>query len=123
MARVTHFEVQSTNLETSWKFFEEVFGWQIQKWDGPGEYYLIITGPDTSPGIDGGLSRAANEMPDTINTLSVENIDEVLQQVPANGGEIAMAKMEIPGVGYLAYIREPGGTVFGLLQALPGARI
>jgi predicted enzyme related to lactoylglutathione lyase len=120
MARVIHFEVPSTNMETSRKFYENVFGWKLQKWEGPTEYYLITTGDPGAPGIDGGLGGAADEMHGTVNTLGVDDLDAVLKQVVANGGEIVMPRQDIPGVGYLAYVREPGGTLFGLMEALPG---
>jgi|GEM_PF-3623203 len=32
-----------------------------------------------------------------------------------------MPKSEIPGVGLLAYIQEPGGNIFGVMQAAPDA--
>ena len=35
MARVVHFELPADDPERAVKFYEGVFGWQIQKWDGP----------------------------------------------------------------------------------------
>jgi predicted enzyme related to lactoylglutathione lyase len=59
----------------------------------------------------------------TVNTVDVDNVDEALRKVQANGGQVIMPKEEIPGVGWLAYVREPGGAVIGMMQALPGARM
>ncbi len=121
MARVVHFEVPTTDAAASSKFYENVLGWKLNKWEGPMEYYLISTGEPGTPGIDGGLGGAANEFNATVNTVDVADLDETLQLVLANGGQIIMPKDEIPGVGWLAYIREPGGAVLGLMQAMPGA--
>lgn len=121
--RVVHFEVPTSDSTASRKFYQTVFGWKLNKWEGPMEYYLITTGEAGTPGIDGGLGGAANEFKGTVNTLDVENLDEVLRQVEANGGQIIMPKDEIPGVGWLAYVREPGGAVFGLMQAMPGSQM
>ena len=120
MGRVTHFELPTSDSATSRKFYESVFGWQFTKWDmGNMEYWLIKTGEEGTPGIDGGLGGAANELKGTVNTVEVDNIDEALQKAEANGGQVIMPKEEIPGVGLLAYVREPGGAVVGIFQDLP----
>lgn len=121
MARVVHFEVPTTDAAASRKFYETVLGWKLNKWEGPMEYYLITTGEPGTPGIDGGLGGAANEFNATVNTVDVADLDKTLELALANGGQIIMPKDEIPGVGWLAYIREPGGAVLGLMQAMPGA--
>jgi predicted enzyme related to lactoylglutathione lyase len=120
MSRVVHFELPTTNIEVSRKFYETVLGWKFEKYPGPMEYWLISTGDRKTPGIDGGLGGAANEIKGTVNTVDVKDIDEVLKQALANAGQIVMPKTEIPGVGMLAYLREPGGAVFGVMQAFPG---
>lgn len=120
MSRVVHFEIPSANVEVSRKFYETVLGWKLEKYPGPMEYWLISTGDPKTPGINGGLGGAANEFKATVNTVEVEDIDEVLKKVLANGGKIIMPKDEIPGVGLLAYVSEPGGAVFGIMQPFPG---
>jgi predicted enzyme related to lactoylglutathione lyase len=123
MARVVHFEVPTTDLAASRKFYENVLGWKLTKWEGPMEYWLVSTGDPAVPGIDGALGGAANEFHATVNTVDVENLDETLQKVEANDGQVIMPRSEIPGVGWLAYVKEPGGAVMGLMQAMPGARM
>jgi predicted enzyme related to lactoylglutathione lyase len=41
--------------------------------------------------------------------------------VVANGGAVAVPKMAIPGVGWLAYCTDPEGNIFGLMQDDPNA--
>ncbi len=119
MARVTHFELPTTDSAKSREFYEAVFGWQFTKWgDGGMEYWLIKTGEAGTPGIDGGLGGAANDLKGTVNTVEVDNIDAALQKAEALGGQVIMPKDEIPGVGLLAYVREPGGAVVGIFQDL-----
>jgi len=36
--------------------------------------------------------------------------------ITKNGGKVAVAKMPIPGVGYLAYCTDTEGNVFGVMQ-------
>jgi uncharacterized protein len=123
MGRVVHFEVPSTDLAASRKFYENVFGWKLSQWAGPMEYWLVSTGEPGKPGIDGAVGGAANEMKGTVNTVEVDDLDEALKQSAANGGQIIMPKDEIPGVGWLAYVREPGGAVLGIIQNMPGRGI
>ena len=50
MARVVHFELMAKNPERAVTFYQNVFGWQIHKWDGPVDYWLITSGDDSTPG-------------------------------------------------------------------------
>lgn len=120
MARVTHFELPSDDLAASRKFYENVFGWKLEQYPGM-DYWLVTTGEPGTPGIDGAIGGAANGMKATVNTVEVDNLDETIRQVLANGGTVIMPKDEIPGVGFLAYVREPGGAVLGAIQRLPNA--
>ena len=65
MPTIVHFEIPSDNIERSKKFYNELFGWNIEKWSGPGslpeglEEYLIITTMDDkgNKSIAGGLMK------------------------------------------------------------------
>ena len=116
MSRIIHFELPSTDLAASRGFYETVFGWKFMKWEGPTEYWLVTTGEPGTPGIDGGLGGAANEFNATVNTVDVVDLDETIKQVEAHGGKVIVPKDEIPGMGWLAYVKEPGGAVIGLFQ-------
>ena len=123
MNRFTHFELASDNLEKTAEFYREVFGWQIYKWEGPVDYWLVTTGDETTPGINGGLMEAGGGFSGTINTIEVEDIDTALAKVLANGGAIAMEKHSIPGVGFQAYFKDNSGIIVGLHQNDPNAEM
>ena len=57
MNRVVHFELPADNPDRAVDFYKKVFGWQIQKWPGPQDYWLVTTGADGEPGINGGILR------------------------------------------------------------------
>jgi predicted enzyme related to lactoylglutathione lyase len=122
MNRFTHFELAAGDLEKTAAFYRDVFGWKIEKWDGPMEYWLVTTGDKASPGINGGLMQSGGEFTGTINTIEVDDIDAALSQVLAHGGEIAMPKDAIPGVGYQAYFKDNSGILVGIHQADPNAQ-
>ena len=61
MPRVIHFEIVADKPERAIKFYKEVFGWEFNKWNGPQEYWLVKTGEDSQPGINGGLTPKMNQ--------------------------------------------------------------
>jgi predicted enzyme related to lactoylglutathione lyase len=117
MSRVVHFEIPADDPERSIKFYETVFGWTFEKWDGPIEYWLIMTGNEEEPGIDGGLARREDPETGIENTIDVKNLDQTLADVKANGGTITRPRMAVPGVGWMAYIKDTEGNTFGLMES------
>jgi predicted enzyme related to lactoylglutathione lyase len=121
MNRFIHFELATDDIEKSVQFYQDVFGWQIQKWEGPIDYWLVTTGDENSPGINGGLMQANGKLRGTINTIGVEDIEAAIAQIQVHGGEIMFPKDSIPGVGYQAYFKDSNGTIVGLHQGDPKA--
>ena len=121
MSRVVHFEMGVDDPERALAFYGTVFGWKTNKFDGPQAYWLVTTGPDDQPGINGGIMRRREDMPPTFNTIGVSSVDEVLAKIAANGGTIVMPKFPIPGIGYQAYCKDTEGNMFGIHQFDPSA--
>jgi predicted enzyme related to lactoylglutathione lyase len=116
MPRIIHFEIDAEKPERAIKFFQKVFGWKIDKWKGPVDYWLITTGKENEPGIDGGLARRTEDEPSTVNTIDVSSLDEYIKKVESNGGMIIRPKQPVPGVGYIAYFKDPEGNIFGMME-------
>ena len=121
MDRVIHFELTADDPERAVQLYEKVFGWKIQKWDGPQDYWLAATGDPGSPGIDGAIMRRDPNMHSVINTIGVRSLDDSLAKVTAGGGTLVAPRMTIPGVGYFAYCQDTEGNTFGLMQNDPAA--
>lgn len=127
MPRVTHFEISADDPERAIQFYKNIFGWEIKKWEGPMDYWLITTGKD-EPGIDGAIMK--REQPLTgkdgiiayICTINVESVDEYVQKVTANKGQIITPKAPVPGVGWFAQCKDTEGNIFGLMQEDPAAK-
>jgi predicted enzyme related to lactoylglutathione lyase len=124
MPRPVHFEIHSADPEAAAAFYTAVFGWKISKWDGPVEYWLVQTGEEAR-GIDGGIVRRQGDAPATgaavnayVCTIGVESLDETLTSITGHGGQIAVAKHEIPGIGMLAYVKDRDGNIFGVMQPI-----
>jgi len=121
MPRVIHFEIVADNPERAMKFYKEVFGWEFNKWDGPQDYWLVKTGEDSQPGINGGLTPKTNQGSGNTggritNSIDVPSIDEFSNKISMEGGKVLSPKMPIPGVGYLAICKDTEGISFGIIQ-------
>ncbi|MCL5957712.1 MAG: VOC family protein [Chloroflexi bacterium] len=121
MPRVVHFEIPVDDPERAIRFYEKALGWQISKWEGPIEYWMVKTGEEAEPGIDGGIMRRMGNTV-TQNTVDVPSVDEFTQKVVEAGGSVVAPKMVIPGVGYMAYYTDTEGNVFGAMQEDPSAK-
>ena len=102
MPRVIHFDISADEPERAIRFYRDVFGWRIEKWTGPFDYWLIKTGEPNQPGIDGGLARREHPWESITNIIDVTSVDEIAAKIVANGGRIIQPRHAIPGVGYLA---------------------
>ena len=51
-----------------------------------------------------------------VGTTCVADLDPVVEKAVALGGQIALPKMPIPGIGWLAYIKDTEGNIMGLTQ-------
>jgi predicted enzyme related to lactoylglutathione lyase len=115
IARIVHFDLSGKRSEQLIPFYENIFHWKFSKWEGPMEYWMIETGPEDQPGINGGLSKRQSD-DRVVNTIDVEDIDSVLDHVRERGGTVIADKGAIPGVGWFAQFKDPEGNVFGVMQ-------
>ena len=121
MPRVAHFEFVADDPERARTFYQRVFGWKIEKWKGPTEYWLVATGDSAQPGIDGGFSKRQSPEDGVVNTIEVPDVEKYAKLVEKNGGTIVQPKHVVPGVGWLAYFKDPEGNMWGLMQIDPSA--
>ena len=114
--RPVHFEIHAADAARALAFYTSVFGWETEDWSEYAgmPYFGLSTGE--GPGIDGAIMRRDAGMPPVINTIDVDSVDDAVGRVEANGGKVAMPKMAVPGVGYLAYCVDTEGNMFGMMQ-------
>ncbi len=116
MSRVVHFEVPVDDPDRAVKFYSTVFDWKIDKWAGPVDYWLVTTGSEGEPGINGAIMRRQNAQTTVTNTIEIPSVDDFLNKVTANGGKIITPKIPVSGVGYSAYFQDTEGNMFGLME-------
>jgi hypothetical protein len=135
MNRVIHFEIQAADPDRAAEFYRRVFGWEVREWKVPGvevshenRYWLATTGRPSERGIDGGILVRRGAPPadgQSVNayvcTIEVPSVDESVTKAVGAGGTLALPKMAIRGVGWLAYCKDTEGNIFGMMQADPAA--
>jgi hypothetical protein len=123
MPRIVHFEIPAEDPEKVSKFYTDTFGWEIKKWDGPMDYWLVMTGDKKEMGIDGGIYKKSDKMKEVVNTVGVMDVKASVEVVKKNGGSVMGEIQEIPGVGMFVYAMDPEGNKFGMMQPFPDAKM
>ena len=117
-----HFEIPADNVQKLKEFYGGLFGWKIERYPGPMEYWSLQTVPvddkgmTLRPGVNGGLMPRQMPTQKPVNYVSVESIDEYSKKVVKLGGKIAVPKTELPGMGWWAIATDPEGNQIGLLE-------
>jgi len=126
MNRVIHFEIHATNTEKLAGFYKDIFGWEVRKWETPGvDYWIVMTAPEDSkePGINGGIvgrkgpaPKGGEPVTSFVCTVHVPSVDEFIKKIESGGGSVALPKMAIPGLAWLAYCKDIDGNLFGIYE-------
>jgi hypothetical protein len=82
-----------------------VFDWEI---DGSSAIAAHSTG-----GLRGGIRE---DPPDKVLYMGVDDIDEVLAKVEANGGSIVLPRTVVPEVVTFALFKDPAGNLLGVAE-------
>lgn len=126
LGRVVHFEIHADDLPRARAFYEALFGWTFTEYM-PDFYYLITTGPDSEPGINGGMVKRQGGEGESgkviafVCTVAVKDLDAAIARFHELGGVVAMEKHAIPKVGWNFYGKDTEGNVFGIHQPDPAA--
>jgi uncharacterized protein len=124
--RVVHFDIYAEDVDRAIAFYQQVCGWTIDKVASM-DYWLIKTG-EGEPGIDGGLSQRESPTQGAVPqfgftcTVDVADVRAAFAAAVAAGGSEVHQPGLVPGVGYLAYVRDTEGNHLGLMQRDPGAK-
>ncbi|UYP44714.1 hypothetical protein NEF87_000999 [Candidatus Lokiarchaeum ossiferum] len=116
MNPISHFEINADDPIRAKLFYESVFQWKITKWEGQIEYWNIQTSEMEGKSIDGGLQKREDPLATIQNFITVPSIDEYVQKVKENGGQITTPKITIPSVGYCIYFKDTEGNTSGMME-------
>jgi uncharacterized protein len=129
---VVHFEIPADDPERAAKFYRELFGWDIKKYEGKVAndlaYWMVKTVPTDErvqpvrPGVNGGIMPRMFPGQPPVNYIAVEEVDEFVQKGERLGAQVLMEKHAVPGMGWFAQLKDPEGNVFAVWQHDPAAQ-
>ena len=113
------FAIHVDDVDRARRFYEAVFGWTFEPWGPPG-FYLIHTGDDADPGIQGLMHkrhepRTGSGLNGVEATFKVDDLDAILVAVETHGGRVTMPKAPIPTVGVLIRFDDTEGNNIGAM--------
>ena len=108
--KVVHFEIETRDPDALGKFYQQLFGWNVQSI--PDSAYTII---DTvgGRGINGGIGKAEDEHSVKFY-VAVPDINVALEKIESLGGRTLVGLTETPMVTF-ALFQDPDGNVNGLV--------
>ncbi|MFV9630619.1 MAG: VOC family protein [Methanosarcinales archaeon] len=117
MSTITHFIAPADDMERAKKFYAELFGWKIEKFPGPIDYYAIATTAENGEdGLGGGLVKREEPQDTIVNYVDVPSVDEYIARVEKLGGKVVVSKTAVPGIGYAAVCIDTENNTFGLWE-------
>lgn len=122
MPRISYLDFSAEDPERAVNFYNKIFGWQINKWDGPMEYWEIKTGEPNELGIDGGLSKRDKIGQWITHFINVSSVDQYTAKIEAGGGKIIQSKTAIPGIGYTILFKDIESNTMGLFEENKNAK-
>ena len=121
MPTVVHFEIPFDDLDRAQKFYTDLFGWKIEKYEG-GDYWMITTADEKGEsGVAGGMMRRQQPGQPIIQYIDVPSVSDNLKKVTDLNGNVLVSKMAVPGMGYFAVCQDTEGNSFGLWETDPNA--
>jgi predicted enzyme related to lactoylglutathione lyase len=115
-------ELMTRDVETAKRFYEKTIGWTFNgmPMDG-GTYWVAIAGDRPVAGMfDMTTHPEMADIPENwFAYLAVDDIDKRCGMAKQAGATIVREPFDIPGVGRIAILKEPGGAAIGWMTPAP----
>ena len=112
------FEIPANDIERSVKFYETIFGIQMERHEMEGDKMAFFPWQAGSGKATGCIASGANYKPSTEGTKvylnANPNMDNVLAKVESAGGQVIVPKMSIGEHGHIAFIIDTEGNNVGI---------
>ncbi|HMJ07782.1 MAG TPA: VOC family protein [Pyrinomonadaceae bacterium] len=113
-------ELATKDLPAAKEFYRQMFGWTMErsKVSPVIEYQEIHVGNAAVGGMMAIDASWGDPPPPShwSTYIAVDNADETVAKITANGGSIRVPAFDAPGVGRIAIAVEPGGAGFAIIQ-------
>lgn len=115
------YELSTTDVAAAIRFYKDVVGWGTQDFEGAGMRYVTWTADGTGVG---GVMEMADESrkngapPHWMAYVMVDDVDASVAKAKALGGTSCMPPSDIPTVGRIAILADPGGAVIATIRPI-----
>lgn len=105
-------DLYSSDAPAARAFYSDLLGWTYQEFPmGEDQVYFMAWSNGRAVGGINGLLPGMNQSA-WISYISVDNLTATLAAITDSGGAIDVPPFNIPGIGSMAYARDPHGAVF-----------
>src|SRR5215467_749185 len=111
---VVHFEIGGPDDKPLVDFYGQLFGWNLQPFEGGG-YTLIDT--RGGGGINGGIGKSQTGEPWSTFYVEAEDLQAVLGKAESLGAKTVMPVTDFGGAVTIAMFNDPDGLLVGLVKA------
>jgi hypothetical protein len=109
-------ELRTRDAERARRFYAETIGWSFEAMVTPDGHTYWVAMQDGRPvaGLFPLTSPQFDEVPESwMSFLAVDDVDERVAKALEAGARLVMPIFDVPGVGRIAMLREPGGAGIG----------
>jgi predicted enzyme related to lactoylglutathione lyase len=111
-------ELMTHDVEKAKAFYSKVVGWAFDAMPmvGGGTYWVAKVGDKQVGGIfpmKGAEYKGMEER--WVSILAVDDVDARVKKATKAGAKIMKGPFDIPNIGRVAYVQEPGGAMIGWL--------
>jgi predicted enzyme related to lactoylglutathione lyase len=117
-------ELMTRNVERAKTFYSETIGWSFDSMPMPdgGTYWLAKIGDQPVGGLfDIGAAEFGAVPESWMSYLAVDDVDARVKKAEAAGARLMKPIFDVPGVGRIAILTEPGGAGVGWMTPASGA--
>ena len=111
-------ELMTHDVTKAKAYYTAICGWEFDTMNmGEGDYHIGRIGETMVAGVmDMADMPGMADMPAYWMTyLAVDDVDAAVKETKAQGGTIHRAPWDVPGVGRIAILADPGGAALGLM--------
>jgi predicted enzyme related to lactoylglutathione lyase len=112
-------ELATRDLQTALDFYSKLFGWTLEQTKvTPMDYKEIHLDGVAYGGMMAIDEKWGPEPPPShwSSYIAVDNADETVQKITANGGTVRVPPFDAPGVGRMSMVTDPSGAGFAIIQ-------
>lgn len=116
--RLTHFAINTDDVDATQAFYGSVFGWRFREYGPPGFVQIMDDAGEAPMGAIQQRRQLLDDLPilGFECTFGVDDVDAVRTRVLEAGGRILMERFTISSVGHLIAFEDPGGNLALAMQ-------